>query len=103
MFDEFQDVLTASEHADGVIRSEIQHHGDMASYVFAGSQVGMMNALFGDRSRPFFSQAAPVALGPLPDPDLAEYIAKRFEATARHVGGEALGLLLDLVLKQARE
>ena len=34
-----------------MIRSEIQHHGDAASYVFAGSHVGMMRELFSDRRR----------------------------------------------------
>jgi hypothetical protein len=40
IFDEFQDILAVKERADAVIRSEIQHHGDTASYVFAGSHVG---------------------------------------------------------------
>ena len=46
VFDEFQDVLGAQERSDAVIRSEIQHHGDAAAYVFAGSHVGMMRELF---------------------------------------------------------
>jgi len=37
VFDEFQDVLAARDRADAIIRSEIQHHGDAASYVFAAS------------------------------------------------------------------
>ncbi len=44
VFDEFQDVLAVADRADAVIRSEIQHHGDAASYIFAGSHVGMMRA-----------------------------------------------------------
>ncbi len=51
IFDEFQDVLTAIDRVDAVIRSEIQHHGDAASYIFAGSHVGMMRELFADRRR----------------------------------------------------
>jgi hypothetical protein len=95
VFDEFQDVLAAQERADAVIRSEIQHHGDAASYVFAGSHLGMMRELFADRRRAFYGQAAPVALPPLPPDDVAEYISARFARTGRDVG-EALDPLLDL-------
>lgn len=94
VFDEFQGVLTAQSNADAVIRSEIQHHADAASYIFAGSQVGMMEALFSDRRRAFYAQARPVELPLLPAPETAEFIASRFAATGRDVG-DALGPLLD--------
>lgn len=94
IFDEFQDILAVKERADAVIRSEIQHHGDAASYVFAGSHVGMMRELFTDRRRAFYGQAGPVDLPPLRADDVADYLSARFEATDRGVG-EALGPLLD--------
>jgi uncharacterized protein len=93
VFDEFQDVLGAQDRADAVIRSEIQHHGDAASYVFAGSHVGMMRELFADKRRAFYGQAAPVELPPLAPDDVADYVAARFAATGRDVGA-ALGPLL---------
>lgn len=94
VFDEFQGVLTAEANADALIRSEIQHHADAASYIFAGSQVGMMEALFADRRRAFYAQARPVELPLLPPAETAEFIAGRFAATGRDVG-DALGPLLD--------
>jgi hypothetical protein len=96
IFDEFQDVLSADDRIDAVIRSEIQHHGEAASYAFAGSQVGMMSALFGDRRRAFYGQARPVDLNPLDDVDLAEFISERFDRTGKAVGS-ALEPLLALV------
>ncbi len=87
VFDEFQDVLDAQERADAIIRSEIQHHGDAASYVFSGSHLGMMRELFGDRRRAFYGQAGPIELPPLPPDEVADYIAERFERTGRSVGG----------------
>jgi hypothetical protein len=96
VFDEFQDPLRSEGGLDGLIRSKIQFHRDEASYVFAGSEPGLLEQLFGDRRRPLFDQARPVALGPLDDVDLAEAIAARFEATGRDAG-EALDPLLDLV------
>jgi len=95
-FDEFQVVLGSGEGLDGLIRGVIQHHRDAATYVFAGSHPGMMRELFADKRRPFYGQAAPLELGPLPDEPLAEYIADRFER-GRRDPAEALGWLLELV------
>jgi hypothetical protein len=95
VFDEFQDVLTASDRVDAVIRSEIQHQGDAAGYIFAGSHVGMMRELFADRRRAFYGQAAPVELPPLPPGEVADYIATRFQRTRRDIG-QALEPLLAL-------
>jgi uncharacterized protein len=64
--DEFQDLLVADDALDGLVRSVIQHHGDAASYVFAGSQSSLMQLLFTDRERPFYGQARPLELPPLP-------------------------------------
>jgi hypothetical protein len=96
VFDEFQDVLGAQDRADAVIRSEIQHHGDAASYVFAGSHVGMMRELFADKRRAFYGQAAPVALPPLSPDDVADYVQRRFARSGREVG-----VALDLLLARA--
>jgi hypothetical protein len=55
--DEFQDLLVADNALDGLVRSVIQHHGDAAAYVFAGSQPSVMRGLFADRKRAFYGQA----------------------------------------------
>jgi hypothetical protein len=86
VFDEFQDVLAATDRADAVIRSAIQHHGDAASYIFAGSHAGMMRELFGNPRRAFYGQAAPVELPPLPPEEVAAYVATRFQRTNRDIG-----------------
>lgn len=94
VFDEFQDVLVAKDRADALIRSEIQHHGDSASYVFAGSQLGMMRALFADRRRAMYGQSWPIELAPLDPVDVSDFVADRFARTNRDPG-DALGPLLD--------
>ena len=96
VFDEFQDLLRMSSDVDGLLRSKIQFHRDEASYIFAGSEPGMLDALFGDRKRPLFDQARPITLEALADSDLLEYIGTRFESSDRDAG-EALDALLDLV------
>jgi uncharacterized protein len=96
VLDEFQEVLTASDRADAIIRSRIQHHRQEASYVFAGSHAGLMAELFGTRERPLYGQARQIALGPLPDESLARYIEAGFAETGRSAG-PPLGELLALV------
>ena len=92
-FDEFQDIQKVPD-LDGLLRSHIQYHGDVASYVFAGSEPGLMEQLFEDRDRPLYGSAVPMRLGRLAPADVGAYVADRFEATGRNVG-EALGPLLQ--------
>jgi hypothetical protein len=97
VFDEFQDVLATKPPLDGLIRSRLEQHETQASYIFAGSHVGMMRRLFEDTRRPFYGQARAVRLKPLPEDALADYIGEHFERTKRNVG-EALDLLLETAL-----
>jgi hypothetical protein len=77
--DEFQDLLVSDEALDGVVRSVIQHHGEAAAYVFAGSQPSLMRALFTDQERPFFGQARPLDLPELPVDEAAADLRGIFE------------------------
>jgi hypothetical protein len=79
-FDEFQDLLVARKDLDGLLRSQIQYHGDAAAYVFAGSEPSMMRRLFDERERPLFGQADPLSLGPLPLDETLNELAARFAA-----------------------
>ncbi|MCW2957411.1 MAG: hypothetical protein JWP18_214 [Solirubrobacterales bacterium] len=65
-FDEFQDLLTADDRLDGLVRSVIQHHGRAAAYVYAGSRPSLMREMFSDHERPFYAQARPLTLPVLP-------------------------------------
>lgn len=96
VFDEFQALLAVDPHIDGLFRSQIQRHGDAASYVFAGSHPGLMQQLFGTYERPFFDQARVMRLHPLSDADLVEYVGARFEASGRDAM-PVMDAFLDLV------
>ena len=65
VFDEFQAVL-AVNGLEAILRSHVQHQRAVASYVFAGSEPSLLDAVFADRARPFFGQAEPFRLGRLP-------------------------------------
>ncbi|MHB8294606.1 MAG: AAA family ATPase [Acidimicrobiales bacterium] len=86
VFDEFQ-ALMRVEGAEAVIWSHVQHQREVASYVFAGSEVSLLRAVFGDRARPFYEQAEPFRLGLLDSATLAGAIEERFAASGKDVGG----------------
>lgn len=91
--DEFQDVDKVPD-LDGLIRSHIQHQGEVASYVFAGSEPGLMKQLFENKDRPLYGSAVPVRLKRLANGDIAGYVVDRFARSERSVG-DALNPLLD--------
>jgi hypothetical protein len=90
--DEFQDVGKIAD-LDALLRSHIQHQGEVASYVFAGSEPGLMQQLFESSDRPLYGSAVPMRLGRLADEDVAGYVSDRFRQTGRGAG-EALNPLL---------
>jgi len=91
--DEFQDLLVADDALDGLVRSVIQHHGEAAAYVYAGSQPSLMRALFADRERPFYGQARPLELPGLPAAEAAQDV----EALLRAGGLEASAAVAELL------
>jgi hypothetical protein len=93
VFDEFQDI-TKLQSVDAIVRSHIQHQGEVASYVFAGSEQGLMEQLFNEKERPLYGQAVPLRLGRLPSSDIAAYIIDRFKQTGRSAG-EAVNPLVQ--------
>ena len=59
--DEFQDIDKVAD-LDGLIRSHIQYQGDVASYVFSGSEPALMKQLFENKDRPLYGSAVPMRL-----------------------------------------
>ena len=92
-FDEFQDLLTADDHLDGLFRSVIQHHTKAAAYVYAGSRPSLMRAMFSDHERPFYAQARPLTLPRLPADETIRHLGDVLE---RHGVSSADGLV-DIV------
>jgi uncharacterized protein len=94
--DEFQDLLTADDKLDGLVRSVIQHHREGAAYVYAGSAPSLMRALFSDRERPLFGQARPLALPPLPAEDAVADILQLAAEEGLELDGSEVRRLVDL-------
>lgn len=94
VLDEFQDIGKIPD-MDALLRSHIQFQGEVASYIFAGSEPGMMRQLFEAKDRPLYGSAVPVRLGRLADEDIAAYVVERFRESERSPG-EALNPLLAI-------
>jgi hypothetical protein len=85
VFDEFQDVVKV-DGLDALLRSHIQYQGEVASYIFSGSEPGMMKKLFEDKGRPLYGSAVPLKLDVLADEHIAPYLIERFRGSNREVG-----------------
>ena len=92
VFDEFQDIGKV-QSLDAILRSHVQYQGEVASYVFSGSEPGMMRTLFERKDRPLYGSAVPMRLERLRDADIAPYVLERFGQTGRDAG-DAIGPLL---------
>ena len=89
VLDEFQAIADVRQ-ADAVLRSQIQHHRDRVSYLFSGSEQGLLRGLFSEWAAPLYGQAERFELGPLPAPVATDYVAEQFASTGR-AAGPALG------------
>lgn len=88
VFDEFSGIADVAK-ATGLLRTELQHHYQELSIVFAGSQPSTMRALFTDQAEPFFAQADLVEIGPLADGAVVDIVEDGFAATGRSPGATA--------------
>jgi len=82
---------------DALLRSHIQFQVEVASFIFAGSEPGLMRGLFEDRERPLYGQAVPMRLERLADGDIAAHVVERFRESGRSVG-DALNPLIATAL-----
>jgi uncharacterized protein len=78
VFDEFQELRKISPQIFSRVRAVLQHHMTHTAYVFMGSDVGMLNAMFRDPRKMPFGLAVSINFG-LPTPDAwRAYIEGRF-------------------------
>ena len=93
VFDEFQ-AIRSIRGLDAILRSHVQHQRKHASFVFCGSEQGMLDALFNDPAAPMYGQYEPMRLGRLPAAIVADEVTKKFAETGRDVGDALSPLIL---------
>lgn len=92
VLDEFQSLVNVAG-AEAIIRSHAQHQRSSASYLFCGSEPGMVSAAFDDRGRPFYGQVQTFRLGRLDPVELSRAIVAGFALSKR----DPAAVLPDLV------
>ena len=93
VFDEFQ-AIRSIRGLDAILRSHVQHQRKHASFVFCGSEQGMLDAIFNDPDAPMYGQYEPMRLGRLPAAIVADEVIKKFAETGRDVGDALSPLIL---------
>jgi len=94
--DEFQEIA-AITGLEAVICQEIQHYTH-TSFIFSGSRRSLLQAMFTERSRPFFEFAAHMTLDRLPYAELHAHLSQHFTSTNRHISDQ---LVADIVAASA--
>lgn len=95
VLDEFQHVVEeGGVAAERQLRAAVQRHAHVG-YVFAGSQTGLLTAMTGDASRPFYRLGARRFIGPIPRADFREAITRGFQRGGMVIGEEAIEAMLD--------
>jgi AAA+ ATPase superfamily predicted ATPase len=94
VIDEFQELARFEEEATlWNLRGEIQHHAHI-SYVFTGSRVHMIRLLISS-DRAFYKMFGVVNFDPIPEKEMAAWIAAKLEQAGVGPGG-AVGALLEV-------
>jgi len=94
--DEFQRIQTLNGDAlERLFRSVIQAQ-DKVTYIFSGSQVGMLKEMFESGDRPFFKSTKVIKLEKIPKEDFKNYIIKTFDKTEMDVEEVLVDDLLEL-------
>ncbi len=94
--DEFQRIQTLNgDTLERLFRSVIQEQ-DRVTYIFSGSQVGMLKEMFESGDRPFFKSTKVIELDKIPKKDFKQYIKRTFERTEMEVDESLIDEILDL-------
>ncbi|MFW6048364.1 MAG: AAA family ATPase [Candidatus Natronoplasma sp.] len=94
--DEFQRIQTLNgDTLERLFRSIIQEQ-DRVTYIFSGSQVGMLKEMFESGDKPFFKSTKMMELDKIPKEDFKTYIEKTFKNTDMDVNKTLINDILDL-------
>ena len=88
VFDEFQEVVNLG--IEDKLRSALQHHEDLVSYIFLGSKKSIMQNLFFDKSKPFYKSVKHITIDKIADDEWAIYIKNGFESYDKTISNECI-------------
>ena len=92
VFDEFQEVVNLG--IEDKLRSALQHHEDLVSYIFLGSKKSIMQKLFFDKSKPFYKSVKHIPIDKIADDEWTKYIKNGFESYGKTIPNECINDIL---------
>lgn len=95
VLDEFQAITDFDAHLPSVLKALLDEHPHV-SLVAAGSKQHLMEQLFVERNAPLYNMAERIALGPIPENDMIEFLCRRASAGRKSLGAEAARLIVDM-------
>ncbi len=96
IFDEFQQILNYKEkNVEGLLRSEMMRLPGIR-YIFSGSDQHILEDMFNNTSRPFFSSTQNLALNAIDPVIYKKFIHNHFKKAKRKISDEALNYILHV-------
>ncbi len=95
-FDEFQEITKLQDvHFEKLLRSKIQHHQNV-TYIFFGSRVHTLKAMFNDKNRAFYNAAKVVHLSEIDRQESIKYLQNGFKETCLSLSKELANSIIDI-------
>jgi hypothetical protein len=96
ILDEVQQIVVEhGEASERQLRATVQRHRHVA-YVFAGSATRLLTAMVTDPNRPFYRLGSLAFLGPVPEADFLDFLARSFRASGQVVESGGCERILGL-------
>jgi AAA+ ATPase superfamily predicted ATPase len=95
VFDEFQEVVKLDAAFPNLMRAVFQTQPEVG-HVYLGSKRHVLESIFSDRNEPFWRSARRMDLGPIPEPEFADFVRARFGETGRGLDPAAAAHLVAI-------
>lgn len=82
VIDEFQAIMDIDSDLPSVLKGLLDDYPQV-SLVAAGSKKHLMEGLFVDRGAPLFNMAERISIGPIPDPQMVDFIVRRADSAGK--------------------
>lgn len=92
VFDEFQEIRRISPNLERKMRGIFQYHQNI-TYIFIGSQEGMIREIFQNKKNPFYKFGRHINLRKIPKAEFLDFVLKRFSSQRIDARGVVEGIL----------
>ncbi|MBC7388532.1 MAG: AAA family ATPase [Opitutaceae bacterium] len=93
--DEFQQITEYPEKNTEALLRSIMQQMQHITFVFCGSNLRLMNEMFHNTKRPFYSSCQSMYLGKISETDYSSFIKRHFEHAKRSITDESIAFILN--------